>query len=64
MVGVDAVGLNFKDLLNVLLPDEAAYVGRSVPLPGADFSGRVMASGDSSIHESSVERWCLWTLAE
>ena len=42
-VHVRAVGLNFKDLLNVLMPDEAAYVGGMVPLPGADFAGTVVA---------------------
>ena len=41
-VSVRAVGLNFKDVLNVLVPDEAAYVGYEVPpLPGSDFSGVV-----------------------
>ena len=54
-VMVDAVGLNFKDLLNVLLPDEAAYVGRPVPLPGADFSGRVMVSTDSSVPNPALK---------
>ena len=42
-VHVCAVGLNFKDLLNVLMPDEAAYVGGKVPLPWADFAGVVTA---------------------
>ena len=41
-VRVCAVGLNFKDVLNVLMPDEAAYLGE-VPLPGADFAGVVTA---------------------
>ena len=41
-VKVCAVGLNFKDLLNALLPDEAAYIGDSIPLPGADFAGKIM----------------------
>ena len=41
-VRVCAVGLNFKDLLNVLFPDEAAYLGE-VPLPGADFAGVITA---------------------
>jgi len=39
---VRAVGLNFKDVLNVLMPDEAAYVGET-PLPGTDFAGVVTA---------------------
>jgi polyketide synthase 12 len=43
-VMVCTVGLNFKDLLNVIVPDEAAYVGRETPpLPGADFAGVVTA---------------------
>ena len=41
-VQVCAVGLNFKDVLNVLMPEEAAYLGE-VPLPGADFAGVVTA---------------------
>ena len=41
-VQVRAVGLNFKDVLNVLMPDEAAYVGET-PLPGTDFAGVVTA---------------------
>eukprot|EP00957_Ditylum_brightwellii_P002409 184757-Ditylum_brightwellii.AAC.1 len=41
-VEVFAVGLNFKDVLNVLVPDEAGYSGvNGVPLPGSDFSGVV-----------------------
>ena len=30
-VSVHAASLNFKDVLNVILPDEAAYVGRDTP---------------------------------
>ena len=38
-----AVGLNFKDVLNVLLSDRAAYVGYDTPpLPGSDFAGVVI----------------------
>ena len=37
---LNAVGLNFKDVLNVLTPEEAAYVGvESIPGPGSDFAG-------------------------
>ena len=40
-VNIFAVGLNFKDVLNVLVPDEV-YVGYEVlPLPGLEFSGTV-----------------------
>ena len=42
-VQVCAVGLNFKDVLNVLLPKEAAYFGGKLPLPGLDFAGVVTA---------------------
>ena len=49
-VKVHAVGLNFKDVLNVILPDEAAYEGFDVPpLPGADFAGVVTAIPSSKI---------------
>ena len=37
-----AVGLNFKDVLNVLVPVDAAYLGfDDPPLPGSDFAGVV-----------------------
>ena len=37
-----AVGLNFKDVLNVLVPVDAAYLGFDTPpLPGSDFAGMV-----------------------
>ena len=43
-VRVHAVSLNFKDVLNVLIPDESAYVGyETPPLPGGDFAGVVTA---------------------
>jgi len=44
MVGVQvhAVGLNFKDLLNVMMPDGSGFIGE-VPLPGTDFAGVVTA---------------------
>ena len=36
-LAVHAVGLNFKDVLNVLVPNDAAYVGFDTPpLPGFD----------------------------
>ena len=42
-VSVHAVSRNFKNVLNIILPDQAAYVGHDAPpLPGADFSGVVM----------------------
>ena len=40
-VSVHALSLNFKDVLNVILPDKAAYAERA--LPGSDFSGVVTA---------------------
>ena len=41
-IDVHAVGLNFKDVLNVLVPVDAAYLGFDVPpLPGSDFAGTV-----------------------
>ncbi|KAL9188495.1 LOW QUALITY PROTEIN: hypothetical protein ACHAXT_006873 [Thalassiosira profunda] len=41
-VAVHAVSINFKDVLNVLVPNEAAYVGFDTPpLPGSDFAGIV-----------------------
>ena len=41
-VAVRTVGLNFKDVLNVLVPNEAAYLGFDTPpLPGSDFAGVV-----------------------
>ena len=43
-VSVHAVGLNFKDVLNVLIPNEAEYAGfDTLPLPGSDFAGIVTA---------------------
>ena len=41
-VQVHAVGLNFKDLLNVMVPDGSGFIGE-VPLPGTDFAGVVTA---------------------
>jgi myxalamid-type polyketide synthase MxaB len=48
LIRVCAVGLNFKDVLNVLMPDEAAYTGE-VPLPGADFAGIIAALPDNKL---------------
>ena len=43
-VSIHAVSLNFKDVLNFLLPAKDAYVGHDAPpLPGVDFSGVMMA---------------------
>ena len=54
-VAVHSVGLNFKDVLNVLVPDESAYIGfDSPPLPGSDFAGTVMATPSSSTDPSFV----------
>ena len=37
-VSVHAVSLNFKDVLNVILPEDAAYFGHGTPpLPGSEF---------------------------
>ena len=44
-VAVHAVALNFKDVLNVLVPDDISYSGQvktvDLPLPGGEFSGVV-----------------------
>ena len=41
-IAVHAVALNFKDVINVLVPEDAAYVGFDTPpLPGSDFAGVV-----------------------
>ena len=41
-IDVHAVGLNFKDVLNVLVPIDAAYLGFvALPPPGSDFAGVV-----------------------
>ena len=41
-VRANAVSLDFKDVLNVLVPDKSAYVGyETCPLPGGDFAGVV-----------------------
>lgn len=59
-VSVHAVCLNFKDVLDVLLPDEAAYVGHDTPpLPGADFAGEIM-----SIPSSSSDRPCPFSVGD
>jgi len=48
-IDVYAVGLNFKDVLNVLVPQEAAYLGFDAPpLPGSDFAGVVTGIPDSN----------------
>ena len=54
-VRVYAVGLNFKDVLNVLVPEEAAYV-MDVPLPGADFAGVVTAVPNNHYNSTSEYR--------
>ena len=62
-VRVCAVGLNFKDLLNVLMPDEAAYLGE-VPLPGADFRWRNHGPTSSTIATSTLTlQWVTVCLA-
>ena len=48
-VAVHAVGLNFKDVLNVLVPNDAAYLGFDTPpLPGSDFAGIVTRIPETS----------------
>jgi myxalamid-type polyketide synthase MxaB len=46
-VRVHAVGLNFKDVLNVLMPEEAGFIG-DVPLPGMEFAGEVVCVSEDN----------------
>ena len=60
-VRVHAVSLNFKDVLNVLVPDESAYVGyETPPLPGGDFAGVVTAIPT----ESSPDEACPFSVGD
>ena len=52
-VEVHAVGLNFKDLLNVIVPDGSGFIGK-VPLPGTDFAGVVTQTLRREVHSSDA----------
>ena len=64
-VRVHAVSLNFKDVLNVLLPDESAYVGyETPPLPGGDFAGVVTAIPSATSNTMQERRGIGWNLSQ